>query len=328
MVSFPDLAPRTPEFYASVLSGGSHAVLLLYEVVKKCSDVIKVLAAPPIARGLLEIAASPDQRPFVSLRALEMVAKVSQHSDVQESLREFERVFDSVVDLSDCRLAVLLSLFPKRIAWHVDDFLASRTPTVYDAALVSVLRRIDPGEFVALVERAGLLSAATAALGHSKVNGQIAAFLRVINDRKALSASLQTAEWAEFVDSTLFPHLRQANESYGGPYVQATQAAKVPFSPSSESLEVALVEGEKLSSSSGSASDDESCGGRARRRSSVTAVPGFDFVANAQNCRSLEPINVSELPTLNALGGISERRARRRNAGSVTIADLPKAFGP
>jgi hypothetical protein len=334
-VAFPDLVPRTAEFYEGLLADGKTvgpAVQFVHEVGRKCDEIAVVLGGLGVLRKLLVIAAR--ERPFVSLRALETVAKVAPGAAV---VQEFEAEFETIVLLNDCRLGVLVSLYPRRIKLHIDDFLASRTSTGYDSALVGALRRIEPVEFVALVERPGLLSTATENLGQSKVNGHIATFLRILNERKGLSPSLQTSEWVEFVEGTLFPHLHQLNASYGGPYVQRVQGAKFPVSPSNENLEVTLTETPKLSSSSGSASDDEPVSGHRPARStevvhisrrSVTQVPGFDFVANPQSQRSLPLVNVSELPSLNAGGAVQERRARKRNSGSVTLADLPKCLRP
>jgi hypothetical protein len=330
-IASPALVPRTSEFYESLLTTSPslpHAVQLIHGIAKKSADFVPLLASPAIARRLLEAAADPHHPRFFSLRALEVVAKLAKCAGIRAVVDSFERSFDAVADIADCRLAVLLSLFPARASRHLDAFVASRTPTAYDAALVAAFRRLEPAQFAAIVEQGAFLSAATEALGASKVNGHVGALLRVLHERRELCETLQSAEWAEFVDGTLLPHLQQAAASYGGPYPQRAECP-VPFSPSADALETALPDS-RLSSSSGSASDDDSGPvhrvGLTARSPGPAPIAGFDFVGQIESVVTLPAINASALPSLGAVTSAPERRQRRRNAGSVTLADLPRGI--
>jgi hypothetical protein len=260
------------------------------------------------------------------------VSRFAGRIGLSDVVREFEPAFRCVVDLKDCRLPVLLSLFPGRILLHLDDFLASRTSTMHDFALLEALRTIAAAEFAAIVGRPGVLPAATAALGETKTSGHVTDFLRTLHDRRALALALQTAEWAEYAEGTLLPHLRRVGAAYGGPHAPAAPRA-MRLSPSAELMPAdPPPEG---SSSSGSASDDEpaciprSASGpcsilRAKFAPAVPLLSDFDYVAGMPVARSDTQINQSQVPGFRGAPVPAERRARRRNAGSVTLADLPK----
>jgi hypothetical protein len=257
--------------------------------------------------------------------------------DLTPLLFEFAPAFRAVDSLKDPRLAILLSLFPERIFMHIEAFFASQTPTAYDAVFLSVVRAMDDSALAALIGRPGLLALATQSLGLSKVNGHIASFLRAVNERRQASALLQTVEWSDFVDGTLLPYLKQRERSYGGPYVQRHVNRVVTPSASTDLLDEAP---EAESSSSGSASDDETAvvrreiaveetpiarNERLRSHRSMPDViaPVFDYLGDPQTSNGSEPINLSELPRLNASTEQRERHTRRRNTGSVSLADLP-----
>jgi hypothetical protein len=138
-IASPALVPRTSEFYESLLTDSpcfAHAVQLIHGITTKSPEFASVLATPAVARRLLEAAADPRQPRFTSLRALEVVSHVAKSPPILSVVDASERSFDTITDLSDCRLAVLLALFPARASRHLDAFAASRTPTAYDAALV------------------------------------------------------------------------------------------------------------------------------------------------------------------------------------------------
>jgi hypothetical protein len=337
ITAYPAIVPRTPEFYESLLQDDAmagYAVQLIHEVAKACSDIVAVIATPALTRRLLQIASMPALASFFSLFALAIVKKFAGKTEIHEVVQEFEPAFASVVGLRDCRLPVLLSLFPRRITLHIADFLCSRTSTMYDLALLEVLRSIDGAEFAAVVARPGVLAAAMAALGADKLAGHITDFLRILSDRRAVAPSLQTVEWSEFAEGTLLPHLRRVSVSYGGPYGPITRRI-MALSPSAELMQENPTT--DCSSSSGSESDEETVG--IRRASSgpcsilrqscappLLLISDFDYVAGAAVARSDTQINESQIPAFAAGVVPTERRARTRNAGSVTVADIPKAL--
>jgi hypothetical protein len=309
VIAYPRLVPAG--FFESLLSESPHlpsAVALLHSVVRKSPAAVPAPAIPALAR-LLAFAA--DRPAMPSLLALEAIARLRPLLDLGPLLREFEAA---------------------RFAIHIEAFFASQTPTFYDTTLVAVFRALDNAAAATLVERPGLLAIATEAIGISKINGHKASFLRAVNDRRVGSNSLHTVEWFEFVEGMLMTHLRQVSASSGGPYVQRHHARVMGLSPSSD-----LLDSEQGSSASGS---DDAVGphlsvqplithrtpsDRLRSYHSVPefTTPGFDSLENARQPRATEPINTSDLPSLNAAAACAGRRQRWRNARSVLLADLP-----
>jgi hypothetical protein len=301
----PSVVPRTVEFYEFLLHDdavASHAVQLIHEVAKPYGAIATVIATPTLTRRLLQIASTAPLPPFFSLLALEIVNRFPRARLILDVICEFESAFESAVDLRDCRLPVLLSLFPRRISLHLDDFLASRTSTMYDMALLDVFRTMSAAEFAAIVENPDVLVGAISRLGKDKVNGQITEFLKLVNDR----GMIQSETWAEFAETILGPHIRRVNAPYGGAYELPVRRV-MHLSPSSE----LMIGGDRVASSA---------------PAPVSMMSDFNFIAAGPVAADDTEINLSHVPSLNGAAAATERRARKRNAGSVTLADLKQSL--
>jgi hypothetical protein len=194
---------------------------------------------------------------------------------------------------------------------------------MYNEAVIAVVRDLDPAVLAALVESPAFLARATEAFGHSKINGHITVFLRLINDRRAVSNLLQTAEWSEFANGTLFQHLRRVSESYGGPYAQRPRS-KLILRPSSSdaTLDEIIARDAQTDSVSPIRSSPGPIASALR-----STPPGFDYIAPLAPTNVSSQVNTTEVPSLHADAIVPERRSRRRNMGSVSLSDLPRCFG-
>jgi hypothetical protein len=321
ILASPTAVPRTSEFYQSLLNATSnkfYSLSLIRSLIKKSDEILSIIALPTVSRRLFEIASSQTELKYYSLLALEIITEMRGKVNFESLLNEFESAFEWIQNLNDCRLPILLSLFPRRIFQHIEDFLVSKTSTIYDEIVVEVFRKIDRELFVELVEKPEFLSRATEALGRSKVNGHLGNFLKVLNERRNLSVSLQNSEWAEFSESTLAQHLERMRAPYGVVEVRRSACNLERVLPS---------DSEERSSSSGSASDDDM--GETSKvvfTPPIGIVSNFDFVACESVPTLTEPVNVIEIPSLGADTISPERRSRRRNVGSVSLADFPHSF--
>jgi hypothetical protein len=186
---------------------------------------------------------------------------------------------------------------------------------MYNEAVIAVTRDFEPAVFAALVESPDFLARATAALGHSKVNGHISVFLRLLNDRRTVSNSLQTAEWAEFANGTLLHHLCRLSESYGGSYVQRPRSKLVLRPSLSDSTLNEILSCDVHTDSVTISSAPRS------------APSGFDYIAPAGPTNVNSLVNTTEVPRLNVDVIVPERPSRRRKMGSVSLSDLPRCLG-
>jgi hypothetical protein len=322
IVLYPTLFPLTLDCLIRLLSDESAIfyVLSILKAILKKERALFPTGLSAVIRRLFEIAALPDRPPFVSLQALELIGKLRGEPEVDAILSEFASAFGLVINTKDCRLAVLLSLFPNRLLLHFDHFLAHETPTAYNAAAVAAVRSITNTEFITLVERPGFVAAISQSFKRSVVNGHICSFILALNDRRDLSNSLLTAAWSEFMAVEVFPHLERAARSYGGPFVDHRRVSPLESEHSTQ----------EESSSSGSASDEDSPAlrspaGRRRNSAALTSErqPEFNIVCCEQVATLSDRINRCSVPSLGITQRLADRRTLRRHAELLRPCEIP-----
>jgi hypothetical protein len=328
---YPSVVVFSPEFVDHVIatfcdeSRAFSGLFLILTCIKVNSLLVSSLDRPPVIETLLELAASPRSPTIISFGALEVISQIALHTtepDLRSIIQPFESKFTTIISNDDCRLGVLLSLFPDRILLHVDSFLTIPPPPPLAINFLRTVQSLCPASFCTLVESTSLVSKLIAQFAVSKTNGHVTELARVLNLRSFDCPQLETPEWRTFVVSMLVPHLQRLNRSYGGMCPSSRKTLK-----SCASLDNALGTDEvKMSEVMGPFifRPTRGPGTWDSGMQSRMAAREFHYVAPAMTARSDGPnVNETELPSLSVAPAVFTRRHRARNMGSVSVDDIP-----
>jgi hypothetical protein len=233
LISHPRIISLSTPLFESLLAGATdqnrlcHTLLLIRAVVAERPISTAFLASTSLITSLLNFASTADCTLFNSLNALEIVrisVDANTASDVSELVSSFENRFASIIQTTDCRLPVLLTLFPSRLFLHIDDFVLNKVSTFYGKAFVATVWSLKIDFLCGFIESSGILSKIIDAFGHSKTNGHLLQLGYCLHTRSHECELLTAEPWRSFLTSSLLPRFQQMTPGARRPTVRASRS--------------------------------------------------------------------------------------------------------
>jgi hypothetical protein len=218
ILNYPTLIPISADLFQILVAEATdqnrlwHTLPLIRVILTERPAAIAAVQSSSIVGSLLRLASDANCTVLNSVNALEIVRKVMESAilpEISEMTASYEHSFDSIVDPRDCRLPVLVALYPVRVSLHLDPFLHNQMSTFYGEAFVSAIRSLPTESFCGLIESSQILIGISNLFAKSRIHGHLTQLAHLLISRAMECKLLITDPWQTFVNSKLIPHLQQ-----------------------------------------------------------------------------------------------------------------------
>jgi hypothetical protein len=209
----------SPEMVASLLQQLANptavlpTLLLIRDVVGAATELGRLFWGDSCLTLLFQTGVSEYLRnPLV---ARECFATIGRLADPCRLRFQFNFPFYEVVN---CATDAALSVFPEEVARFVCPFFRSELPTILNAAVMTVVRRMTSRQLVELAETTHLCQVAVDSFGtyeRGKTNGHFLDGVRIFSERGICCCSAHQKEWKELTKKVRARY-KQVMANYGG----------------------------------------------------------------------------------------------------------------